>query len=139
MYSPSLALAAFNGTFDWDLSNEILDELFEMWTRIAERWIRRDRTIPMLYQSNVRYYACPFWEGPWLDPKTAAARGWADCKSLACWRAAELRVHYGIQARCRYERRLVTHGKVTEDLIHVFVEYPDGRTEDPSRETGMPG
>jgi hypothetical protein len=65
----------------------------------------------------------------WLSPRWLIARGVGDCKSVACWRVAELR-RAGEAAEVRYVR----HG----DVFHVFVERANGAYEDPSTLLGMP-
>jgi hypothetical protein len=57
-----------------------------------------------------------------------------NCEDLACWRAAELRVRYGIQAEPTFIWKLRPNGGY---LYHILVKLPDGRIEDPSRTLGM--
>ena len=57
-----------------------------------------------------------------------------NCEDLACWRAAELRVRYGIAAEPTFIWKVRPGGGY---LYHIQVLYPDGRIEDPSRRLGM--
>ena len=61
-------------------------------------------------------------------------RGFGDCKDLACFRAAELVVKEGIDARPFVKRRFYPNGFA---LYHVVVIKPDGSEEDPSLALGM--
>jgi len=56
------------------------------------------------------------------------------CEDLACWRAAELVVRHGIQARPDFTCDARGDGS---RLYHIVVRLPDGRIEDPSRNLGM--
>lgn len=57
-----------------------------------------------------------------------------NCEDLACWRAAELRVRYGIAAIPIFTCKPRANGGY---LYHITVQLPDGRIEDPSRRLGM--
>lgn len=57
-----------------------------------------------------------------------------NCEDLACWRAAELRVRYGVLAEPTFIWKLRPKGGY---LYHILVKLPDGRIEDPSRTLGM--
>jgi hypothetical protein len=57
-----------------------------------------------------------------------------NCEDLACWRAAELRVRYGIKAVPTFIWKVRPAGGY---LYHIQVKLPDGRVEDPSRALGM--
>lgn len=59
------------------------------------------------------------------------ARRYADCKCLSAWRAAELRVRYGLPARA------IAVPASIPGLIHVVVDCGDGTREDPSERMGM--
>jgi len=134
VYAPTLAFASFNGNVDWDLSSRHMTILLDAWTEVDVAWLEAMPGIPNLYDSGVRYYADKFWEGPWLDCVTAALMRFADCKSLATWRCAELRVRHGIHAVPEFSRVLLSDGS---QWFHVFVRLPDGTFEDPSRLLGM--
>lgn len=57
-----------------------------------------------------------------------------NCEDLACWRAAEYRVRYGINAIPTFIWKVRPNGG---HLYHILVKLPDGRIEDPSRALGM--
>ncbi len=101
---------------------------------------------PLLSEAGVRYqregdkngFENGWLSVPWIlkrkrfDPLTRRFYRFADCKALAAWRAAELRVlgdpnamAYPIQAGPR--------------LFHVVVVHGSGLVEDPSAEYGMKG
>lgn len=75
---------------------------------------------------------------------TCLAMGTADCEDLACWRAAELNIRYGIPAVPFFREQKLPDGKY---LYHILVKwppgvygdksYPEGYVEDPSRIKGM--
>jgi hypothetical protein len=134
MYAPTFAFAAFNGERDWDLSARLMTLALDFWTEVDVEWLRAVPSLPPLYQSGVRYYADRYWEGPWLDAMTVALTRFADCKSLATYRCAELRVRHGIMARPEFDRQLLADGT---QWFHVYVRLPDGRFEYPSRILGM--
>lgn len=58
----------------------------------------------------------------------------SNCEDLACWRAAELRERYKVDAEPTFIWKLRPNGGY---LYHILVRYPDGRIEDPSRTLGM--
>jgi hypothetical protein len=57
-----------------------------------------------------------------------------NCEDLACWRVAELRTRFGIDARPTFTSQVRPDGS---HLYHILVRLPDGRIEDPSRRLGM--
>lgn len=82
--------------------------------------------LPPLYKSGVRYQEDAKM---WRHALAVAARGRADCKSLAAYRAAEL-IHRGRDARVIVKRS----GPRT---LHARVLIDGVRIEDPSRRLGM--
>lgn len=101
--------------------------------------------IPLLYNSGVVYHH-DGKDDPWMDILSILAehrfalsegeRAIVDCEDLACWRAAELRVRFGIRATPTWIRKTLPNGK---QMIHIFVRLPNGKFEDPSRILGMKG
>lgn len=102
--------------------------------------------IPPIYASGVRYARESALMGDGLevaalDPRSGTVEerfshlarvleiGAGDCDDLASWRAAELRVRHGIDARAT--------PVPSDGGYHVVVRYPDGRIEDPSAILGM--
>lgn len=92
--------------------------------------------IPPLYQTGV-YYRSPNTKcgDVWQDARRVLERGYADCKSLAAYRAAELTVYHRIPAKPFVRRRWLEDGFA---LYHVVVVLFDGSFEDPSALLGMP-
>jgi hypothetical protein len=115
----------------------------------------------VLVRQNVRYlerYQAPelYASGVWYQPdeltcdaaERICAENWlpipyvierarmgdgSDCKCLAAWRVAELRMR-GVDARPRVLRQASRLGR---PLYHVDVALPNERSEDPSRILGM--
>jgi hypothetical protein len=111
----------------------VLTKLVDGLAQADEGYLLARRGVPRLYESGVRYLED---DGPiesqWWDIPACLARGVADCKALAAWRAAELAVA-GIPAR-----PVVVPTNARGSTFHVFVErMTDGSTEDPSRALGM--
>jgi hypothetical protein len=100
---------------------------------INEAYLRANPGTPWLYEAGVRFDREP----PELREEFACIpvvlkRGWGDCDDLAPWRAAELRVRRGLDAK-------VCVFNVGPGLWHAAVKLPNGRHEDPSRVLGMGG
>lgn len=91
----------------------------------------RERSLPPLYGGTIRYVREPVGRERWQTADETAARGEGDCEDLAAYRVAELR-HRGIDAT-------ILIRVVRPELWHVLVQWPDGRTEDPSAKLGMKG
>lgn len=84
---------------------------------------------PRLYNSGV-YYAEP-GKKRWQDILTTLKRGKGDCKDLAAWRVAELRMQ-GIRCRPFLKWR------DGSNMFHVQVYFDGTKTiEDPSYKLGM--
>lgn len=90
-----------------------------------------ERNLPPLYGGSIRYVREPIGRERWQTAEETAARGQGDCEDLAAYRVAELRKQ-GVDATILI--RVVRH-----ELWHVLVQWPDGRTEDPSAKLGMGG
>ena len=104
-------------------------------------WLRENRDVPMLYDSGVRYERQPPGEEMWRDIKATLDAMGGDCKCLAAWRTAELRLD-GIDARPIVSvKPIMRNGRRLGNLFHVKVGiYRDGilySEEDPSRRLGM--
>ena len=138
MFKPRFVLRSFNGEENRPLSGAIMQTLLGTLTSINIEIMRRKR-LPPLYSSGVRYVrdgeSFGRDDGPedWQDAEELLARGVGDCKSLACYRAAELQVLYGIKAFAQFRWR----DKEVGSLYHIVVQHPDGRIEDPSAKLGM--
>lgn len=100
-------------------------------TALNMLWLRAHPRAPMLRASGVRYQTQPGGCERFKTVPNILAAGSGDCDQLAPWRAAELRVRYGIRAMPEVKR-------MGKNLWHVYVRYPDGRVEDVSAALGMP-
>lgn len=130
-----------------DLDHVILAHLTEALTRIDLEYLRRYAAadastrspaggpLPPLYGSGVRYAREPSGAERWSSAPLVLWRGAGDCEDLACWRAAELRMHGDVAARVVSTSQQLSPSR---RLFHVLVRRGDGRLEDPSRRLGMP-
>ncbi len=115
------------------LSGEVLDVLLPAQTKLALLDLAENPQ-PSIYDfrraGRLRYSPDNLGvKEEWLAPRHMIARGVGDCKSLACWRDAELQMQ-GEPSSVRYVR--------SGDIFHVFVVRGDGSYEDPSTLLGMP-
>lgn len=130
----TFVLDLFNGPRERELSRKVLDVMLQNLFEIDCLYLRSHPEAPLLYRSGVRYQEEPKGQEDWQDVPTTIGMGIGDCEDLACWRAAELAVRYGIQARPIFKEQRREDGSF---LYHIVVRYPDGREEDPSRILGM--
>ena len=93
-------------------------------------WLRRHPNAPTLKASGVRYRTQDIgFEFFKMVPEIIAA-GSGDCDQLAAWRAAEIRVRYGVRAMPEVVQ-------ISPRMFHAFVRFPNGRAEDISAHLGM--
>jgi len=106
-------------------------------------WLKNYPQTPPLYNSGVRYkperrrvdtmgHILEYGE-TWQSIPYVLNSGFGDCEDLGAWRAAELRMQ-GVRATPYIKIRKLPNGAWR---AHVMVEYPDGKTEDPSAKLGM--
>jgi hypothetical protein len=107
-----------------------LSALLEGLTALDYMILTAMRRPPKLYSSGVVYRAEQPGRERWLRVDEVLKLGKGDCEDLAAWRAAELRLFFGVPARAGVYRS----GK---KRFHAVVFYPDGTIEDPSRRLGM--
>jgi hypothetical protein len=100
-------------------------------TALNMLYLRAHPRAPLMHKSGVVYQTQPGGCERFKTVPAILAAGNADCDQLAPWRAAELRVRYGIRAMPEVRR-------MSKNLWHVYVRYPDGRVEDVSARLGMP-
>lgn len=130
----TLALDLFTKEAQREESQAALNIMLRNLLEIDELHLRYHPETPWLYESGVRYMEeCPGQED-WCDIPTILKLRFADCEDLVCWRAAELRVRRGIDAKPVFRGFPRPNGSM---LYHVLVQYPDGSIEDPSKLLGM--
>jgi hypothetical protein len=125
------------------LDGRTLDAFCELLAQLNVWYLEDTPGCPDLYASGVRYASDAQaiaggpedWPAiPWLIFRWNRWGIGADCKKLASWRVAELRVRDRERgARCVHESRW-EGGRV---LYHVLVQRADGSREDPSVALGM--
>ena len=113
------------------LDDEYLVPLLACLCQLNLIWLRR-HSAPPLYAAGIVYQSEPAGQEHWRAIPHVLRLGYADCKSLAAWRVAELRMK-GVAAACRHSWRDTERGR----LWHITVQFPTGRIEDPSRILGM--
>ena len=132
MFAPRFVLRGFGRSLDVNLT--ILHTLLGALVAVNRVLLRTVPGIPSIYSSGVRYVRDTPGTEDWCDVLQVLAQGYADCKSFAAWRVAELREN-GIAARCEVTRpRMLPRGQL---LYHIRVRWPDGTIEDPSIALGM--
>lgn len=137
VFLPRIILSLFNGSYDLPLGEYALAVLLEALIRIDAAYLSRYPNVPPLYRTGVRYKRQEDGQEDWHDVPTAIRAGVTDCKVLAAWRCAELRLS-GIHARPYLVRQPRT-GKNGRPVYfyHIQVLWPNGYAEDPSRVLGM--
>jgi hypothetical protein len=95
------------------------------------------RPLPSVYEA-CRYVAEEPGKEEWLDVLELLSRGEGDCEDLACAEVGRLR-SLGVDARPGFHARTVRDPDTGAEswIYHVFVIYPGGRLDDPSRALGM--
>ncbi len=101
-----------------------------------------DPSIPSPLVSGVTYYTIPCTadlcvDMPCESPTAMRARGTADCKSIAAWRRAYLKVKYGIDTVFDISRRVLPSGDVEYHIKIQGVGRHRHIAEDPSVFLGM--
>ena len=97
-------------------------------------FIKAHPSTPDIYTPGlVRYQREPIPAEIWKTIPYCIEDGHGDCEDLACWLAAQRNVREGLDARPVFRWRKV--GRLS--IYHIFVRYPDGRIEDPSKRLGM--
>lgn len=91
-------------------------------------YLKRHDT-PPLYRDGIVYQRTVEWE----TVPAVELRGYADCKSLAAWRIAELRFA-GIPAKPVFRFHELENGMFD---YHILIQTGPGEYEDPSKSLGM--
>lgn len=126
---PRSLFTAQHPEIDLPTGADVLEGALEGLVRVNMALLRGGR-FPALYQSGVRYRS----EGKrqvWRHVGIVYARGWADCKNLAAWRVAELRLSG------EDPTAIVVVRRTGPQMWHAIVERRGKVIEDPSRLLGM--
>ena len=126
-YEPTLLI-------HWDREDDFVSfvlGLCEVMIAHNLRQIRRGVGDP--YASDFQYVFEDSGNDAWKDAYHAKASGTGDCKDIVCWRVASLRAQ-GILAR---PVALSQGERGGQPFIHVVVQHPNGKIEDPSILFGM--
>jgi hypothetical protein len=113
---------------------DVLRTFFEAQVRVNMVYLKAHPSVPLLYESGVRYKREGMPER-WKDIPTILRDGYDDCEGLSCWLAAELRVRQGVFSATV---DLISNRR-NESLLHaivVDVQQP-WRRWDPSVRLGM--
>jgi len=92
----------------------------------------RERPLPRLYASGVRYVREPGTRERWQTARETLERRGGDCEDLAAYRVAEL--HYLGELGATIVVR-----RINPTLMHIVVRRANGYIEDPSAQLGMTG
>lgn len=134
MYRITFVIDLFKGPEEQELSHKVLTVMLAALCKVDCEYLRAHPEVPLLYKSGVRYEEEPPGQEDWQDVPTTLKLKVGDCEDLACWRAAELQVRFGIKAMPVFIWKVRPSGGY---LYHIQVKLPDGRVEDPSRALGM--
>jgi hypothetical protein len=158
-YRVTFVVDLFRGPHELKESHAALQYMLDCLYNINCMWLKAHPEAPDIYASGIveknpgrfvsgavpkglkrsqltklKYEEEPLGQEDWKDIPSCLKDGIADCEDLACWRAAELTVRYGVAARPVFTYKVRPNGSY---LYHITVLYPDGRKEDPSRMLGM--
>lgn len=141
MFMPRIVLVAFSSEADRARGERAALRLLQALVDINVDYLLAHPTTPLLYKSGVTYQEQAYDVGQedWHEIPAALLANKTDCKVLAAWRCAELRVR-GIAAQphlLRQSSPIRTSLGVPDYGYHVVVRWPDGRIEDPSKILGM--
>jgi hypothetical protein len=123
------------GRLDFDARESVLRLLLEALIAADMAYLRGHPSTPRLHESGVRFFQDEPGAEQWKDIPETLSRGVGDCKDLAAWRIAELRVSGEHGAAARVDFYAVGGGR---ELQHVTVRRASGQVEDPSRELAGP-
>lgn len=149
MHRPRFAVGLFNAPnlrndpkarkSDRDRTDKAMLYFLEALISVNLDYLDEYPNAPRLYDSGV-FYKRVIERGQedddWADISVCLTLGYADCEDLVAWRCAELRKFHGIMARPGLTYQENTNG---EWLYHIWVQYPNGMKEDPSRKVDYKG
>ena len=120
-YRITFCLDLFNGPQNRPLSLRALSIMLRTLLEIDIDYLKQYPNTPLIYQSGVIYMEEPPGQEDWQDIPTSLRLGILDCEDCACWRAAELVVRYGIQAKPVFLEQKRKDGST---LFHIVVLWP---------------
>ena len=133
-FSPRFCISDFNTTSDPEQAGKYLRVLLDALFGIDILYLKSHPRTPFLYSSGIVYRRDESGKEDWQSIPELLKRGEGDCKSLACYLAAELYVTQGIKAFPQYRWRDRSAGGAT---YHIVVQMPNGAILDPSKRLGM--
>lgn len=128
-------LPIFDGNTSIQASEETLAVLLIALVAANCIYLREHPDAPELYESGARYVREAPGVEKWKGIRRIVEDGFADCEDLACYRAAWAIIRQGRSGtHVTFSGREIRPGF---RMYHIFVQYPDGTTEDPSARLGM--
>lgn len=132
MFVPAYVIPDFDARRNPEQSKRYLECLCRCLVDLNLLYIAQNPNTPTLYASGVRYRRDPPGVEDWQTIPEILDRRFADCKSLAAMRVAEILARGG-KAFVQFHWRDQNDGATW----HIYVQYLDGRQEDPSALLGM--
>lgn len=132
MFLPRYQLKSFE-SLPWDWKIGVLKLQLEALVLANRAYLYMNPRTPQMYMAGIVYVRDPPGVEDWKDVPMILYSGWADCKSLASWRVAELR-NAGEGEAIPYISYRKSPGMT---MYHIAVRRRDGTIEDPSRILGM--
>lgn len=141
-------LGAYRRGQDKRLQKMVLETYFEAMTRANEVFHKLHPTVPLLYDSGVRYRNDPKVCNKrgvcigelWLDYPSILRLGWEDCDGLSAALAGELRARApnSVGPKRRPAAAVRLKSTRTAGLWHaIVVDLETGEVFDPSKKLGM--
>ena len=135
MQSITFEIPIFDGKTSLAASEETLSILLIALTAANCVYLREHPNPPELYSAGIRYVREAPGVEKWKGIRRCIEDGYADCEDLACYRAAWAIVRQGrAGTHVTFSGREIRPGF---RLYHIFCQYPDRTTEDPSARLGM--
>jgi hypothetical protein len=134
VFAPRFVIADFDGERNPRASKAYLRILCDALVSLNLIYLQDHPATPSLYETGIRYVRDPVPVEDWQTIPELLYRGCGDCKSLACYRVAEL-LRQGVKAIVQFRWR----GNGNRATFHIQVQLPDGTIEDPSKILGMRG
>jgi len=135
MKSLTFEIPIFDGGLSIAASEETLSVMLLALTAANVIYLREHPQTPDVYAAGVVYVREAPGVERWKGIRRVIEDGYADCEDLAAYRAA-----WAIVVEGRVGAHVTFSGRETQPgfrLYHIFVQYRDGTTEDPSARLGM--